>query len=261
MRVWHGKTRTLLLLLIPFAFVPLVFTQEESHYQPPANGEFYFLRLEYKDRAMMRRNWGRGWWRQDWPEADEHFTEGIHRLTRIDIGAGRHTPLTDDRIYDYPWIYATQAAYWDLSDSEIARLRDYLARGGFLIVDDFYGDQEWEVFRETMARTLPGRPIVEIENDDPMKHVLYDLGDAQFIPGLRHLGRGPGGGFRGMQPQSTSPHWRAIYDEKGRMAVGINYNMDVGDAWEHADLPEYPAEMTILAYRLGINYIIYSMTH
>lgn len=76
---------------------------------------------------------------QDWPRAELHFTEGVRRLTRIDIGEGRHVPLTDDRIFDYPWAYATQVGYWDLSDAETARLREYVLRGGFLVVDDFWG--------------------------------------------------------------------------------------------------------------------------
>jgi hypothetical protein len=225
---------------------------------PPA--EFHFLRLEYHD--LWRR--GRPWWMQDWPEADAHFTQGIRRLTRIDTGEGRHVSLLDDRIFDYPWIYATQTGYWDLSDQEISRLREYLNRGGFLVVDDFHGPQDWEVFRESMHRVFPARPILDLADADPIMRVHYDVSpqvkNQVPIPGLRHL-RGYGRGPAGVQMQYGPPHWRAIYDEKGRMLVAINFNMDVGDAWEHADMPEYPEEMTALAYRFGINYIIYSMTH
>jgi hypothetical protein len=222
--------------------------------------EFHFLRVEYVDLFTARRGWGRGWWRPDWPEAEVHFSQGLRRLTRIDTGDERHLPLTDDRIYDYPWLYATQVGYWDLRDNEVARLRDYLLRGGFLIVDDFYGPQDWEVFRDSMERTLPGRPIVDIEDDDRLMNVLYSIKERVQIPGLRHLRAGPGGRIE-VQPQPWPPAWRAIYDDRGRMVVAINFNMDVGDAWEHADMPEYPEAMTTLAYRFGINYIIYSMTH
>ncbi|MGH9721940.1 MAG: DUF4159 domain-containing protein [Bryobacteraceae bacterium] len=227
----------------------------------PATAEFHFLRVEYVDLFTSRRGFGgRGWWMQDWPEADAHFAQGVRRLTRIDIGEGKHLPLTDDRIYDYPWVYATQVGYWNLSDAETRRLREYLSRGGFLVVDDFYGPDDWAVFRETMQRVFPDRPILEIEPDHPMMHVLFDINERTFIPGLRHLRMGPGGMVTAQQ-QAMPPSWRAIFDDKGRMVVAINFNMDVGDAWEHADMPEYPAEMTGLAYRFGINYIIYSMTH
>jgi hypothetical protein len=110
-----------------------------------------------------------------------------------------------------------------------------------------------------MQRVLPGRPIVEIPDEDPMMHVFYDLGDRIQIPGLRHLRRGRGGGI--VVQMEGQPHWRGIYDDRGRLIVAINFNMDMGDAWEHADDPWYPAPMTGLAYRLGVNYVIYAMTH
>ena len=226
--------------------------------QSQPKGEYYFVRMEYKDSPNIRRRFSRGWWRQDWPEADVHFTQGVRRLTRLDTGDGRHMPLTDDRIFDHPWMYATQCAYWDLSDPEISRLREYLLRGGFLVTDDFYGE-EWEVFRRDMNRLFPDRPILDIADDDAVMHVVYDIKERVFIPGLRHLRRGPGG-LVGVSPQATNPTWRGIYDDHGRMMVAINFNVDVGDAWEHADLPEYPEEMTTLAYRFGINYILYAMT-
>lgn len=224
------------------------------------SSEFHFIRAEYRDLYRARGGFGRGWWMQDWPEADHHFTLGIRRLTRLDVGEPRHLPLTDNRLFDYPWIYATQAGYWNLSDAETARLREYLLRGGFLVVDDFYGPQEWEVFREAMQRTLGDQPILELEMDHPLMHVLFDIHEKTQIPGLRHLGIGRGGRTFAQIPAGP-PHWRALVDDRGRLIVAVNFQMDVGDAWEHADLPEYPAEMTGLAYRFGINYIIYAMTH
>lgn len=227
----------------------------------PEKAEFYFLRLEYKDAPFARRMWGgRGWWMQDMPEAEMHFSQGIQRLTRIDIGECRHTGLHDDRVYDYPWIYATQVGWWDLSDAEVKRLREYLLRGGFLVVDDFHGERDWAFFQDSMSRVLPGYPIVDIEDGDSIMNVVFQITERTFIPGLRHLRRGQGGATY-VQPTAIPPTWRAIYDAKGRMLVAINFNMDIGDAWEHADLPEYPEQMTSLSYRFGINYIVYSMTH
>ena len=245
-------------------WIPAVRSQAPEHPREFAqNAEFHFVRLEYVDLFRSRRGFGgfgRGWWMQDWPEADVHFAQGIRRLTRIDIGEGRHFPITDERLFDHPWVYATQVGFWDLSDAETDRLREYLRRGGFLVVDDFHGPQDWAVFQSSMQRILPEQPILEIEDTDPLMHVLYDIGERTQIPGLRHLRLGAGGSVT-VQPQATPPHWRAMHDEKGRLVVAINFNMDIGDAWEHADLPQYPEEMTALAYRFGINYIIYAMTH
>jgi hypothetical protein len=233
-----------------------------------ANAEFHFLRMEYTD--YMRRGFGNvsrrgrasGWWAQDWPDADEHFTKGVQRLTRIDAGDPKHVSLTDPKLFDYPWIYATQVGYWVLSDEETSRLREYLLRGGFIMVDDFWdqnGRQEWEVFTEAMNRALPGQPVTDIGLDDSVMHVLYDIQqkDLMFIPGSRHLDRDG----RVYQPPGTKSAWRAMYDPKGRMVVSINFDTDIGDAWEFADVPYYPEAMTTLAYRYGINYLMYSITH
>jgi hypothetical protein len=237
----------------------------------PENAEFHFIRVEYTDAPEYHRGFGfgsrngrgTGWWLVDWPDADEHFTAGIQRLTRIDTGAPLYLRLTDDRIFDYPWIYATQTGYWGLSDTEVARLREYLLRGGFLVVDDFWGGEEWENFRQTMNRVLPNQAITDIALPDSVMHVLYDIQkkDLTFIPGSRHLRRGPGGSITIQQPPGTEPAWRAMYDGNNRMVVAVNFNTDVADAWEFADNPIYPEQMTALAYRYGINYIIYSMTH
>jgi hypothetical protein len=248
-----------LLLLAAGALLPLAWTHQHDS-GDTLDAEFYFIRLEYVNLAGARGWSGRPWWRQDWPAAENHFLQGIRRLTGIDAGEGRHVPLTDDRIFDYPWAYATQVGYWDLSVAETDRLREYLLRGGFLVVDDFYGPQDWEVFRASMERVFPGEPIVDIDEGDPLLHVLYDLDQRTQIPGLRHLRMSPGGQIVVESPYSP-PQWRGIYDQQGRLVVAINFNMDVGDAWEHADMPEYPEPMTALAYRFGINYIVYAMTH
>jgi hypothetical protein len=232
----------------------------------PKEGDFHFIRTEYVDlpgrgrgfnRAVSRTGRASGWWAQDWPDADNHFSFGLQRLTRLQIGEPRHLDLTDERLFDYPWIYATQVGYWDLSNAEVLKLREYLNRGGFLMVDDFWGPgaEEWDVFQETMERVMPGHPITTIRLSDSVMHVLYDIEqkDLTYIPGTRHLYRG--------QPPGTSPQWDAINDDKDRMVVAVNYNTDIGDAWEYADAPEYPADMTTLAYHYGINYIMYAMTH
>jgi hypothetical protein len=237
----------------------------------PSGAEFHFIRMEYTDLPEHHRYFGfasrgatgEGWWLMDWPDADNHFTLGVGRLTRIDMGDPRHFRLTDDQLFDNPWIYATQTGWWDLSDAETARLREYLLRGGFLVVDDFWGAEAWEVFRRTMARVLPNKPITDLDQSDAVMHVLYDIEekDRTFIPGTRHLRIGPDGSVVVQQPAGSTPAWRAMFDDKKRMVVAVNYNTDVGDAWEWADSPYYPEPMTALAYRYGINYIIYSMTH
>jgi Domain of unknown function (DUF4159) len=249
--------------------------QDDEFTDGPKDAEFHFARLIYEDlqqrgggfgRGFRRGGrggggFGRGWWMQDWPEAETHLRQAVQRLTRIDDGASVTVDLHDGRVFDYPLLYATQVGYWNLGDDEIAMLREYLLRGGFLMTDDFWGDDEWQVFRDAMTRLFPDRPIVEIPGgNDAVLHVLYDIDSFTQIPGLRHLrwGYDPA---QGRIPGLPEPHWRGIYDDAGRLMVAINFNQDVGDAWEEADTPAYPEPMTALAYRVAINYIIYAMTH
>ena len=272
LRLWAAL---MAVLLLAAAGVAQRFEGRERDQGPrpsfPSSAEFHFIRMEYTDLPQFHRAWGvssrdgrgEGWWLMDWPDAEDHFSAGVQRLTRIAVGGPLHMRLTDDRIFNYPWVYATQTGWWDLSDREVARLREYLLRGGFLVVDDFWGPEQWEIFRSTMERVLPGQPILDLQETESVMHVLYDINekDRTFIPGTRHLRRGPGGQVTVRQPEGTQPAWRALFDDRNRMVVAVNFNTDVGDAWEYADAPEYPEAMTSLAYRFGINYVIYAMTH
>ena len=236
----------------------------------PKEGEFHFVRIEYTDLPEFSRGFGfasrngrgTGWWIVDWPDSDEHFSMGVRRLTRAETGEPVHFRLTDPQLFDHPWIYATQTGWWGLNNAEIKQLREYLLRGGYLVTDDMWGAEAWEVFRSTMERVLPGRPITDIVQSDQVMHVCFDIEekDLTWIPGTRHLRRGSNGTVI-QQPPGTAPAWRAIFDDKGHMVVAVNYDTDIGDAWEYADSPDYPEAMTTLAYRYGINYLIYAMTH
>ncbi|MBI4903120.1 MAG: DUF4159 domain-containing protein [Acidobacteria bacterium] len=237
----------------------------------PKQGEFHFVRLEYTDLPQVSRRFGfgsrsgtgMGWWLVDWPDADEHFSQGIERLTRIHTAEPLHFRITDPRLYDNPWVYATQTGWWDLTKAETAQLRDYLLKGGFLVVDDMWGEEQWELFRDTMSRVFPDRSIVDIVPADSVNHMVYDITDKDrtYIPGTRHLRRGANGLVGVEMPAGMEPAWRAILDDRDRMVVAVNLNTDVGDAWEYADAPEYPEAMTALAYRYGVNWLLYAMTH
>ena len=128
-----------------------------------------------------------------------------------------------------------------------------------MMVDDFHGPQQWDIFNEVITRILPEYKIVDIPSGDELLHVLYELEQRTQIPGRRHLFSN--GSDVVVQMPHSPPQWRGIYDEHQRLMVAINFNMDIGDAWEHADDPVYPLAMTSLAYRFGINYLIYAMTH
>jgi Domain of unknown function (DUF4159) len=228
----------------------------------PPPPEFSFTRLVYQDNTTQGFGGfggfgGRGAWRTDAPEAEMHFLQGVHRLTRIDANDGFHAvQLMDDELFDFPFLYGVEVGRWYLSDEEAARLREYLLKGGFLMVDDFHGSLQWESFMESMRRVFPEREVTEIPDNHEVFHVLFDLDHKVQIPGVYALMNG-----QTYEQDGVDPHWRGLFDDNGRLMVAINFNMDLGDAWEHADTPEYPQPLTALAYRFGINYVLYSMSH
>jgi hypothetical protein len=222
--------------------------------------EFHMARLIYSPAMMGARGWRQGMWAIDYPSAEYHFLPGVQRLTRINTADDSiHLTLTDDRIFDHPWLFVQQVGTWSLTTEEIARLREYLLRGGFMVADDFHGAYDWVVFQNVINRVFPDRPILDLVEGDEILQIFYDLDQRTQIPGRRHLYRSYSGEI-GAQ-MAGPPAWRGIYDDDNRLMVAINFNMDMGDAWEHADDPVYPEPMTALAYRFGINYLIYAITH
>lgn len=228
--------------------------------------EFHMARMVYADGGAAGRGrfgFRRGWWAIDYPQAEIHFHGGVSRLTNVDMADdSHHIALTDDALFDHPWLFVQQVgqSYWSPTEEEASRLREYLLKGGFLVIDDFHNNSQWEIMAAAMRKVLPNHPIVELHPDtDDVFHVLYDLDVLTQIPGERHLYRSRDGSI---QARLEGPQkWAGIYDDNGRLMVAINFNMDMGDAWEHADDPWYPQPMTALAYRFGINYLIYAMTH
>ncbi len=227
----------------------------------PAN-EFHLARLVFDVNSQHGWGPGRPWWRIDWPEAEMHFLQGLTRYTVMDAASDSvHIELSDNSLFDYPWLFVQQAGRWRINDADAQTLREYLLRGGFLLVDDIHGPADWNTFAEVMRRALPDSRIEDIAAEDSAINILYDMDHRIQIPGRRHIMSNDGQGNVQVQ-MPYSPHkWKGIKDTKGRWMVAINYNMDMGDSWEHANDPYYPLDMTSLGYRLGINYIVYAMTH
>jgi hypothetical protein len=227
--------------------------------------EFRITRMAYNDNNMMGGFGRYGAWQTDAPEAEEHLTGGIRRLTRINtVDPQRENTVwpvrpDDPRLFEFPFLYAVEVGRWYLDDEEAANLREYLLRGGFLMVDDFHGDEQWEGFMASMQRVFPDREWREIPDDHEVFHVLYDLDHKTQIPGIGAM-RG-GSTCEQCYYGGDEPHWRGYFDDNDRLMVAINFNMDLGDAWEHADDPEYPQPLTALAYRFAIGYALYAMTH
>jgi len=224
--------------------------------QPPPSpdSEFVFARMIYTSFGFR----GFQSWTTDWPKSDRQFILGIKRLTNIRVANdGTTVALTDPKIFKYPFIYSVECGHWSLTDAEAQGLREYLKRGGFLFCDDFWGTYEWEIFMESISKALPETRISEIPLSHPVFHSYYDIEELVQVPNV-------------MQAITSSvtyeqdgyyPHCRGIFDQNGRLMAILNWNTDLGDAWEWADRPDYPARFSTYAYKLGINAIVYAMSH
>jgi hypothetical protein len=221
--------------------------------------EWVFARLMFPSLG-----WGSQWrdggtdWTIDYPKADRHITEMVGRLTVLDARSVEQPVDIDDGddIFYWPWLYAVEVGTWDLTDAQAAKLREYLLRGGFLMVDDFHGTAEWAQFVDGMRRVFPDRAIVDLADDDPIFHTFWELEEREQIPGAQFLYYG-----KTYEDDGYDAHWRGIYDDEGRLMVAICHNMDLGDAVEHSDTPQYPERWSAVAMRTFINYVVYAMTH
>ena len=249
----HRPRSTVVPLLLLLA-APFLAAADAQDPPPDVGHNFYFTRAVYTD-------WGRrrmGAWATDYPKADIQFLIGLKRLTKVDAFDGENAIRLDDPgIRRYPLIYTVEVGYMRLTEPEVEGLRGYLLAGGLLVVDDFWGTAEWANFEAQIRRVLPEYPIVEIPPDHPVRRTFYSIEEIVQVP---NVGQGMRGGPT-WERDGYTPHLRGITDERGRLLVLISFNSDLGDAWEWAEQPAYPLVFSNYAYRIGVNMVVYGMSH
>jgi hypothetical protein len=218
------------------------------------HAEFHFTRAVYSGTLGY---FGQSW-STDYPKADRQLMAGVRRLlTHLDASDREHpVRLEDPDLRRFPFLYAVEVGHMSLSDGEVEALRRYLQAGGFLVVDDFWGTLEWEQFESEIRRVLPGCRIVELPLDHPLFSAFYDIKELLQVPNVYNATIG-----RTWEKDGYVPHCRGIFDEKGRLSVVINTNTDLGDAWEWAEVPQYPLKYSTFAYQMAVNLIVYGMSH
>ncbi|MFQ5637776.1 MAG: DUF4159 domain-containing protein [bacterium] len=228
------------LLLAAFLCAPNAFAQDTS------GDHFTFIRIRWTDHGMR---YGYGFttnappWAHDYPQAEHNLYKALQALSSIKVSEeNKVLTFADEEIFNYPFIYACEIGYLTLSDAEVKNLREYLLRGGFLMVDDFRWEIEMYNWKREIRKVLPEYKWQRLDVTHPIFHCYFDLNDIhKLTPYLRE-----------------PPEYWAIVDHDGRIMVLINYNNDVGDGWE---LPKSTPEFSKDAYRLGINYLIYHYSH
>jgi hypothetical protein len=218
---------------------------------------FTFVRIDYTSMSDHR-----GWdkWRTDWPNSDLNFSYRIQELTALQSHPeGIILRLTDDELFNYPFIYVIEPGHMSLTDPEIEALRRYLLNGGFMMVDDFWGEQEWDVFYYNIKQVFPDREPVELPLEHEIFHCVYDLKEMPMVPSVHHAL----GGHRTERYDAMQAHYRALFDDNDRMMAIICHNTDLGDGWEREGVSQwYFKEFSEKwAYPMGINIVVYAMTH
>lgn len=222
---------------------------------------FTFVRVEYD-------SWSDRGWRQKWmtdaPDSDQNFSFRLQQLTALKVNPDPVSlRLTDPALFDYPWIYLIEPGQLVFNDEEVAALRKYLLGGGFLMVDDFWGVDEWENFRDQLKRVLPDRDAHEVPIEHPIFNCVFPIKKKPQIPNVHTGMLSEYSGITWERPDARTPEYKAIYDDKGRIIVFICHNTDLGDGWEQEGVSAYYFRefSEKFAYPLGINIVFYAMTH
>jgi hypothetical protein len=230
---------------------------------------FTFARVQYD--SYRGRGWGRGWrrggWATDFPDSDLNFSFRLQQLTSLKVNPNPViVRLTDPELFDYPFIYMIEPGSLEFADAEVTALRRYLLNGGFLMVDDFWGDSEYQNFYEQIKRVFPEREPVELPLEHEIFNCVFRLKSKPQVPniGAAQAGREYGITWEYNHDGDTrTVHFKGIFDDKGRMMAIICHNTDLGDGWEREGEDEWYfhefAENK--SYPMGINIVTYAMTH
>lgn len=207
-----------------------------------------------------------GSWSTDAPDSDLNFSFRLQQMTSLKVDPdGRFLWLTDKELSDHPFIYMVEPGSLYLTDPEIEALRKYLLNGGFLMLDDFWGEEEWAGMADVLKKVFPDRNFMDIPLEHPIYHCVFEIKAKGQVPNIRL------GTASEFDPEhrtwerydAKEVHHRAIFDDKGRMMVIATHNTDNGDGWEREGESDYYFHnfSEKIAYPLGINIIFYAMTH
>ena len=223
--------------------------------------QWRFVRIKYHfvtEGTSIPQEFAGEPWFIDGPAAEQNLARRVKTATAIQVEDPILLTLDDPRLFEYPWIYFVEPSSMRMLDSEAALLREFLLRGGSAYMDDFHGPAEWADFEQQMKKLFPDREIVEVPKDHPVFSCFYKLDGYPQVAGLGSFLAG-----RTWERGGVTQHLRTILDDAGRPTMFINFNTDMGDGWEWSNAQDYPGyiKYTALAYRMGINEIIYALTH
>ena len=225
---------------------------DDSPLLPISDNLFTFARVQFNSRGRMgggrRRRGGGPGWAHDYPRAERNFLNILAELTTVRTAPESYVivQLEDPEIMRYPFLYFSEPGTWEITPEETANLKEYLDRGGFAIFDDFGGGRDWAVFHQNFKSVVPDRDLELLTVDDPIFHCFFDI--ETLAMGVR-------------QGSRQRPQFFGLRDEQGRLQMIVNFNNDLGDYWEWSDAGLFPLSLSNEAYKFGVNYVVYSLTH
>jgi hypothetical protein len=228
------------------------------------NDLFTFCRLRHPSDDYGRGRRGGGKWLTDYPDADLNFSYRLQQLTSLQVSPkGAIVDIDAEQMRHYPFIYMIEPGYVSLTDEQAKTMRDYMMNGGFIMVDDFWGEEEWGNFYVALKQIFPDREPQELSVDHEIFHMVFPLKVKPQIPSVGHAMEGRSQGITYEREDAQTPHYRAIFDDKKRIIMMICHNTDLGDGWEEEGTdPWYFREFSEkYAYPLGINIVFYALTH
>jgi len=236
--------------------------------QPAAGPDARFAGLQWTFARIRYDAWtlppGRRYdiydepWTIDFPAAEQNLSRRIKTATSIDVLDPIVLTLDDPRLFQNPWIYFVEPGNLKLTPKDAEILREFLLRGGTALFDDFHGPYEWQHLEDELKKVFPDRQIVDFPKDHPIFSCFYKLDGYPQVAGLGSFMAG-----RSWEKGGFVAHLRTIFDDNQRPMLYINWNTDMGDGWEWSNAEDYPGYLkyTSLAYRMGINEVVYALTH
>ncbi len=229
---------------------------------------FTFVRLRYQNGGRTGRpgRYNVHRWATDYPDADLNLSFRLQQMTSLKVDPdARVLRMTDSELFRYPFVYVVEPGDWFLEDAEVEAMRRYLLNGGFMMADDFWGEDEWAGFEAQMRRIFPDREWKEVPRSHALFHSVFDLPESLNLqcPNVRLGTLSQFNGVTWERPDAQEMHVRAWYDDKGRMCSIAMHNTDNGDGWEREGENEYYFRefSEKKAYPLMINLLFWVLTH
>ena len=241
----HRRTPRLWIAVAALALTSIIVSPGPDDDIPPDDPTYFqFARVKFNESG--RFFWAG--WAHDYPRAERNLLKILSEVTGVRTTPDSYTivELDDPRIMEFPLLYFSEPGTWAITPQETENLREYFLRGGFAIFDDFDGPWQWAAFEASIKTVFPERQMERLTVNSPIFQCFYEIKTLEMTAPRAY---------------ANPPEFYGMFDDSGRLQVIVNFNNDIGDYWEWSDTSFFPVSLSNEAYKLGINYVVYALTH